>query len=102
MRAKMIERDLDEIVNDVEVQMALQQADHFYITHYCKKREQIETRRCYWDSKSKIYKTKKGKLAVTCVAMDNEEHTIVGYRTFTDIFNMTGRVAKFPTTEVTQ
>ena len=102
MRAKMLEEDIDEIVNDVEVMMALEQADHFYITHYCKKREQIESRRCYWDSESKIYKTKKGKLAVTCVAMDNEEHTIVGYRTFTDIFNMTGRVAKFPTTEVTQ
>ena len=98
----MLEKDIDEIVNDVEVMMALEQADHFYITHYCKKREQIECRRCYWDSKSRICKTKTGKLAVTCVAMDNEEHTIVGYRTFTDIFNMTGRVAKFPTTEVTQ
>jgi len=34
--------------------------------------------------------------------MDNEEHTIVGYRTFTDIFNVTGRVAKFPTSEAVQ
>lgn len=58
----MLEKDIDEIVNDVEVMMALQQADHFYITHYCKKREQIESRRCYWDSKSKIYKTKKASL----------------------------------------
>ena len=29
----------------------LQEEDHFYITHYCNKREQIEERRCYWDSK---------------------------------------------------
>ena len=102
----MIEKYLDEMLNDEvsyqEVVSAMKKADHFYITHYCKKRERIESRRCYWDSKSKIYKTKKGKLAVTCVAMDNEEHTIVGYRTFTDIFSMTGRVSKFPTTEVTQ
>ena len=30
------------------------QADHFYIIHYCKKRDDIEKRRCYWDEKSKI------------------------------------------------
>ena len=34
--------------------------------------------------------------------MDNEEHTIVGYRTFTNIFNITGRVAKYPTSEAVQ
>ena len=89
----MIEKDIDEIVNDTEVLMALEKADHFYITHYCKKRERIETRRCYWDSKSKIWETKDGKVAICCVAMDNEEHTISGYRTFTDIFNITGRKA---------
>ena len=48
------------------------------------------------DEKSKIWETSKGKLAVTCVAMDNEEQTIVGYRTFTDIFNITGRQSNFP------
>ena len=89
----MLEKDIDEIVNDTEVMMALEKADHFYITHYCKKRERIETRRCYWDNKSKIWETKDGKIAVCCVAMDNEEHTISGYRTFTDIFNITGRKA---------
>jgi hypothetical protein len=89
----MLEKDIDEIVNDSEVMMALEKADHFYITHYCKKRERIETRRCYWDNKSKIWETKDGKIAVCCVAMDNEEHTISGYRTFTDIFNITGRKA---------
>ena len=89
----MLEKDIDEIVNDSEVMMALEKADHFYITHYCKKRERIETRRCYWDNKSKIWETKDGKIAVCCVAMDNEEHTISGYRTFTDIFNITGRRA---------
>ena len=99
----MIEKYLDEISNtDNEVIEALKEADHFLITHYGKKRDQIETRRCYWDDKSKIWETKDGKLAVTCVAMDNEEHTIVGYRTFTDIFNITGRVAKFPTSEAVQ
>ena len=96
----MIEGNLDTIIdNPAEVIQQLQKADHFYICHYCKKRDQIEYRRCYWDNKSKIWETKKGKLAVTCVAMDNEEHTIVGYRTFTDIFNITGRMAKFPTSE---
>jgi len=71
----------------------LQEADHFYITHYCNKREQIEERRCYWDSKSKIWETKNGKLAITCVALNNNDYTIDGYRTFTDIFNITGRKA---------
>ena len=97
----MIEKDIDEIVNDIEVLMALEKADHFYITHYCKKRERIETRRCYWDSKSKIWETKDGKVAICCVAMDNEEHTISGYRTFTDIFNIMGRRAMH-TSEVVQ
>ena len=99
----MLEKDLNEIIeNQADVIEALKGADHFYIIHYCKKREQIEHRRCYWDDKSKIWETKNGKLAVTCVAMDNEEHTIVGYRTFTDIFNIPGRVAKFPTSEAVQ
>ena len=79
--------ETDQLVNK------LKESDHFYITHYCKKREQIEERRCYWDSKSKIWETKDGKIAVCCVAMDNEEHTISGYRTFTNIFNITGRKA---------
>ena len=93
----------DELIeNQEEVIAALENADHFYITHYCKKRDNIEERRCFWDSKSKIWETKDGKLAVTCVAMDNEEHTIVGYTTFTNIFNITGRVAKFPTSEAVQ
>ena len=47
----------------------------------------------FLDDKSKIWETKNGKLAITCVAMDNQEHTIDGYRTFTDIFNVTGRRA---------
>ena len=97
----MLEKDIDEIVNDTEVMMALEKADHFYITHYCKKRERIETRRCYWDNKSKIWETKDGKVAICCVAMDNEEHTISGYRTFTDIFNIMGRRAMH-TSEVVQ
>ena len=73
-----LKNGVDELIeNQEEVIEALQQADHFYITHYCKKRYIIEERRCFWDSKSKIWETSKGKLAVTCVAMDNEEHTIV-------------------------
>ena len=99
----MIQKHLNEIIDhQAEVVEALKEADHFYICHYCKKREQIEYRRCFWDDKSKIWETKNGKLAVTCVAMDSEEHTIVGYRTFTDIFNITRRVAKFPTSEAVQ
>ena len=76
-------------------------ADHFYIVHYCKKRDRIEERRCFWDSKSKIWETKGGKLAITCVAL-NEEQMISGYRTFTDIFNITGRVSKTPTSRAVQ
>ena len=99
----MLEKDLNEIIeNQTEVIEALKEADHFYICHYSKKNERIEHRRCFWDSKSKIWETSKGKLAVTCVAMDNEEHTIVGYRTFVNVFNVTGRVAKFPTSEAVQ
>ena len=79
----MLEKYLDEIIeNQTKVIEALKEADHFYICHFCKKRDQIEHRRCYWDEQSKIWETSKGKLAVTCVAMDNEEQTIVGYRTF--------------------
>ena len=99
----MLQKHTDELIeNQEEVNDALRKADHFYITHYCKKRDNIEERRCFWDSKSKIWETKEGKLAITCVALDQEEHTIVGYRTFTNIFNVTGRVSKFPTSRAVQ
>ena len=97
----MLEKDIDEIVNDTEVMMALEKADHFYITFFNKSKDRIESRRCFWDSKSKIWETKGGKLAITCVAL-NEEQMISGYRTFTDIFNITGRVAKVPTSRAVQ
>ena len=83
----------EEASSSIELAEQLEKSDHFYISHYCKKRDQIEERRCFWDDKSKIWETKNGKLAITCVAMDNQEHTIDGYRTFTDIFNITGRRA---------
>ncbi len=48
-----LKNGIDELVeNQEEVVEALKGADHFYICHYCKKREQIEHRRCYWDDKS--------------------------------------------------
>ena len=98
-----LKNGVDELIEDQEeVINALSNADHFYICHYCKKRDRIEERRCFWDSKSKIWETKDGKLAVTCVALDHEEHTIVGYRTFTNIFNITGRVSRVPTSEAIQ
>ena len=98
-----LKNGIDELIEDQEeVIEALSKADHFYICHYCKKRDRIEERRCFWDSKSKIWETKGGKLAITCVALDHEELTIVGYRTFTDIFNMTGRVSRVPTTKAIQ
>ena len=75
------------------------EADHFYIIHYCKKRDEIEERRCYWDEKSKIWLTSKNKIAITCVALDNEEHTIDGYRTFTNIFTIKGYQPKVETSE---
>ena len=74
-------------------------ADHFYIVYYCKKRDEVEERRCYWDEKSKIWITKAGKIAITCVALDNEEHTIDGYRTFTNIFTIKGYTPKVKTSE---
>jgi len=98
----MLEKYLDEITNDKEVVTALKEADHFLITHFCKKRDRIETRRCYWDDNSKIWETKDGKLAFTVLAMDSEETEIVGYRTFVNIFNVTGRIAKHPTSEAIQ
>ena len=97
-----LKNGVDELIeNQEEVIEALKSADHFYITHYCKKRDRIEERRCFWDSKSKIWETQTGKLAVTCVAL-NEEQMITGYRTFTDIFNITGRVSRVPTSEAVQ
>ena len=99
----MIEKYTDELIeNQADVIQALKEADHFYITHYCKKRDNIENRRCFWDSKSKIWETKDGKIAFTVLAMDLDETEIVGYRTFVNVFNVTGRVAKFPTSEAVQ
>ena len=98
-----LKNGVDELIeNQEQVIDALKTADHFYICYYSKTNNRIEHRRCFWDKKSKIWETSKGKLAVTCVAMDNDEHTIVGYRTFTDIFNITGRMAKVPTSEAIQ
>ena len=74
-------------------------ADHFYIIHYCKKRDNIEERRCYWDEKSKIWLTKDNKIAITCVALNNDDYTIEGYRTFTNIFTVKGYVPKVVTSE---
>ena len=99
---------IEEIINEEptfeeytkELVEQFKKADHFYIIHYCKKRDDIEKRRCYWDEKSKIWLTKNDKLAITCVALDNEEHTIDGYRTFTDIFSIEGRRAKHRSSEV--
>ena len=88
-----LEMPLDEAIESETMIEQLKKADHFYIVHYCKKRDQIEERRCYWDDKSKIWETNQGKVAITCVAMDNEEHTIDGYRTFTNIFQVVGRKA---------
>ena len=91
----------DELIeNQTEVIEALQKADHFYIVHYCKKRDNIEERRCFWDSKSRVWQTKGGKLAITCVALNEETHEIDGYRTFTDIFSIEGRRAKHRSSEV--
>ena len=91
----------DELIeNQEEVIEALSKADHFYIVHYCKKRDNIEERRCFWDSKSRVWQTKGGKLAITCVALNEETHEIDGYRTFTDIFSIEGRRAKHRSSEV--
>ena len=89
-----------EASSSVELAEQLKKSDHFYIAHYCKKREQIEERRCFWDSKSKVWQTKGGKLAINCVALNNETYEIDGYRTFTDIFSIEGRRAKHRSSEV--
>ena len=90
----------EEASSSVELAEQLKKSDHFYIAHYCKKREQIEERRCFWDSKSKVWQTKGGKLAITCVALNDETHEIDGYRTFTDIFSIEGARAKHRSGEV--
>ena len=90
----------EEASSSVELAEQLKKSDHFYIAHYCKKREQIEERRCFWDSKSKVWETKGGKLAITCVALNEETHEIDGYRTFTDIYSIEGRRAKHRSSEV--
>ena len=98
---------IEEIINEEptfeeytkELVEQFKKADHFYIIHYCKKRDEIEERRCYWDEKSKIWLTSKNKIAITCVAMDNEDYTIDGHRTFTDIFTIRGWQPKVATSE---
>ena len=48
-----LKNGIDELIeNQEEVIDALSNADHFYIVHYCKKRDRIEERRCFWDDKS--------------------------------------------------
>ena len=89
-----------EASSSIELAEQLEKSDHFYIAHYCKKREQIEERRCFWDSKSRVWQTKGGKLAITCVALNDETQEIDGYRTFTDIFSIEGRRAKHRSSEV--
>ena len=89
-----------EASSSIELAEQLKKSDHFYIAHYCKKREQIEERRCFWDSKSKVWQTKGGKLAITCVALNDETYEIDGYRTFTDIFSIEGARAKHRSSEV--
>jgi hypothetical protein len=80
----------------------ISKSDHFYIIFYCKKRQQIEQRRCIWDSQSKLWETKQNKIAITALALDNEEYTIDGYRTFTDIFQVVGRKSLVQTSEELQ
>ena len=99
----MLEKYTDELIeNQKQVIDALKEADHFYICHYSKKNERIEHRRCFWDEQSKIWETKDGKIAFTVLAMDLDETEIVGYRTFVNVFNVTGRVAKHPTSKAVQ
>ena len=43
--------------------------------------------------------TKNNKLAITCVALNNDDYTIDGYRTFTNIFTVKGYVPKVVTSE---
>jgi|TARA_E500000178_G_C16317013_1_gene443021 hypothetical protein len=89
-----------EAINSTTMIDQLKTADHFYIVHYCKKRDKIEDRRCYWDNKSKIWETKEGKVAITCVALNNETYEIDGYRTFTNIFQIVGRKPMHENSEV--
>ena len=93
----MIEVDLspNEVVGQLLNDFA--KSHHFRIVHYCKKREQIEERYCYWDSKSKVWFSTKGKLIITCVATSEDKDgdpIIDGYRNFSDIFSIKGYVSK--------
>ena len=91
-----------EAINSNTMLDQLKKADHFYIVHYCKKRDNIEDRKCMWDSKSKIWETKEGKVAITCVALNQETDSIDGYRTFTNIFQVVGRKPMVETSEEIQ
>jgi hypothetical protein len=91
-----------EAINSTTMLEQLKKADHFYIVHYCKKRDNIEDRKCMWDSKSKIWETKEGKVAITCVALNQDTDSIDGYRTFTNIFQVVGRKPMVETSEEIQ
>ena len=57
-----LKNGVDELIEDQEeVIDALSNADHCYITHYSKKRDRIEERNRYWESKSTVWETKSGK-----------------------------------------
>mgnify|MGYP003120481843 FL=1 len=91
-----------EAINSTTMLDQLKQADHFYIVHYCKKRDNIEDRKCMWDDKSKVWETKDGKVAITCIALNQETDMIDGYRTFTNIFQVVGKKSLVQTSEELQ
>jgi|TARA_R100000030_G_scaffold100426_1_gene93424 hypothetical protein len=62
-------------------------AQQFKLTFYSKKDEMITTRKGFFDDKCKVWETKSGKIAITYVCL-NDDGSIKGYRTATDIFEI--------------
>lgn len=65
----------------------LQNYKQFKITFYSKKDEMITTRKGFFDDQCKVWETKNGKIAITYICLNNSG-TIKGYRTATDIFQI--------------
>jgi len=76
------------------IQTELSKATQFKIHFFHNGKEDIVIRKGFFDEKCRVWETKKGKVAVCFVCLDNNDQ-IKGYRTATDIEHIE---AMIPTT----
>jgi len=90
----MLDKRYDEIYSILDkgdkpialewIQTELSKATQFKIHFFHNGKEDIVIRKGFFDEKCRVWETKKGKVAVCFVCLDNNDQ-IKGYRTATDI-----------------